>query len=336
MNIEGKTIWQQAAGNGTGTGNHDYVDLCLDLGVILSGETRSQPRFQSEMKNGDIVVLRNGTKLVYGVGEIVGDYEWCEDFNDVDGWSIGHVRRVRWLWNYRKNNQEGEPREFRNLRGDTTKRLISDEVKRWIKIDVSDASSDHQMRELPQKGDSKEVTVDDIQHHLFDKGLSWGSISNLVAMTRELEQISAWYNAQGKGISEHETTSYLVIPLLRALGWTPQRMAVEWHKIDIALFSSLPREPKSLSVVLEAKRLWSALGQAQSYARHGENCNRIIVTDGLRYEVFSKKESGEFRRYPDAYLNLTRLRNRYPIYDGDESKCEGAAEALFMMSPEWR
>ena len=335
MNIEGKTIWEQAAGDG----KHDYVDLCFDWDVILNGGTRSLYRFQGEMKNGDIVVLRNGMKRVYGVGEIVGSYEWCEDFNDVDGWSIGHVRRVRWLWNCRKSNKKGEPKEFRLKRGDTTRRLTSDEVKRWIKIEVSDTSSDHEMRKLPQEGDSKEVTVDDIQHHLFDKGLSWGSISNLVSMMRELGQISAWYNAQGK-ISEHETTSYLCIPLLRALGWTPQRMAIEWHKIDIALFSSLPREPKSLSVVLEAKSLWSsprsALGQAQSYAGRGENCNRIIVTDGLRYGVFSKKATGEFRPYPDAYLNLTRLRDRYPIYDSGETKCEGAAEALFMMSPEWR
>ena len=39
--------------------------------------------------------------------------------------------------------------------------------------------------------------------------------------------------------------------------------------------------------------------------------------------MFSR-QSGEFGRYPDAYLNLNRMRNRYPIY-GD---CKGAAEAL--------
>ena len=50
---------------------------------------------------------------------------------------------------------------------------------------------------------------------------------------------------------------------------------------------------------------------------------QFIVTDGLRYGMFSR-QSGEFGRYSDAYLNLNRMRNRYPIY-GD---CKGAAETL--------
>src|SRR5260370_42567094 len=55
--------------------------------------------------------------------------------------------------------------------------------------------------------------------------------------------------------SEHETVAYLVVPLLRALGWTPQRMAVEWNHVDVALFEQLPRSDKSLRVVAEAKKM---------------------------------------------------------------------------------
>ena len=358
MNIEDKTIWQQAAGDT----NRNYIGLCFDKGVILNGPADDGPwdsweefrkeydwlgarkatdvrRFWEEMKEGDVVVLRFGTNAVYGVGEIVGDYEWCEEFNDVDGWAIGHVRRVRWLWDYRKDNQE-KPKRFPTYtlkQGDTTQRLTSDKVKSWLEtLDVPDASSGREPGELPGIGGSRTVTLDEVRRQLFNKGLSSDSLSRLMEAMQKLEEIAHYYDMQGEGTSEYETITYLAVPLLEALGWTQQKMAIEWNKIDIALFSSLPRRWESLFVAVEAKRLrsssLSAVDQAGHYASKAQDCNRIIVTDGLRYGVFSKKETGEFGRYPDAYLNLNRMRDSYPIY-GD---CKGAAEALFMMSTDWR
>ena len=159
MNIEGKTIWQQAGGDK----DHNYVNRCFYKGVILNGPADGGPwdswkefrekyphplssqkandvrRFWEEMKDGDIVVLRFGTNAVYGVGEIVGDYEWCEEFNSVHNWNIGHVRRVRWLWDYRKDNKR-KPKRFPTWtlkQGDTTQRLTSLEVKSWLEtLDV--------------------------------------------------------------------------------------------------------------------------------------------------------------------------------------------------------
>ena len=158
MNIEGKTVWQQAGGDA----KRRYTDLCLDKGVILNGPADGGPwdswkefrekyphlssqkandvrRFWEEMKDGDVVVLRFGTKTVCGVGKIVGDYEWCEEFNAVHDWNIGHVRRVRWLWDYRKDNEE-EPKEFPTWtlkQGNTTQLLTSLEVKSWLEtLDV--------------------------------------------------------------------------------------------------------------------------------------------------------------------------------------------------------
>ena len=52
-------------------------------------------RFCQDMNDRDFVVLRLGTNSIYGVGQIVGDYEHCEEFNDIDGWAIAHVRRIR-------------------------------------------------------------------------------------------------------------------------------------------------------------------------------------------------------------------------------------------------
>ena len=104
----------------------------------------------------------------------------------------------------------------------------------------------------------------------------------------------------------------------------------------LRFFLRLPRSEDRLSVVIEAKKkdssCLSAFPQARSYALEKKNCKRIIVSDGLRYGVF-KRNSDDFDEPQDfslhAYLNLTRLRNEYPLY-----KCNGAKDALLSMTPD--
>ncbi len=92
-----------------------------------------------------------------------------------------------------------------------------------------------------------------ITTYLFDKGVSSTSIDILSKEIDELVRIANWY-ARYDSPSEFETVAYLAIPLLRALGWTPQRMAIEWNNVDIALFDKLPRRDDGLSVVVEVKK----------------------------------------------------------------------------------
>ncbi len=135
--------------------------------------------------------------------------------------------------------------------------------------------------------------------------------------------------------SEFETVAYLVVPLLRHLGWTPQRMAVEWKRIDVALFDAMPRADENLAVAVEAKKrdnsCLSAKGQAESYAslKGREGCKRLIVTDGIRYGVYVRGPDG-FPDAPTAYLNLNRMMQTYPILG-----CLGAADALRLMAADW-
>ena len=343
MNIQGKNLWQHAAWDP----DHHYVDLCLKWGVILNGPGeegewnggtpydylgRKQTdlrRFceETEMKNGDIVVLRIGTNKVYGVG-VVGEYKWCDEFNDVDGWALGHTRRVHWLW-----RGEKEFDTYTMKLGDTTQRLDAPAVRSWLEsLETPDDQVSQSLPDLPDK--SKEVSSDEIAAYLFDKGIASDSIRNLLDQNGEFIRIANWY--KGPSPSEHETVSHLVVPLLRILGWTPQRMALEWKRIDIALFSRMPRKDEHLSVIVEAKKVgnaclsWAVL-QAQGYASTLTNCDcqSLVVTDGLRYGIFTRSEGKEFSRY--AYLNLTRLRNEYPIYE-----CKGAKEAILAMTPEWQ
>lgn len=351
IDLNDKKVWQQAAGDS----DRNYVNICLDWDVILNGpgdygewpdcieelendnwsskKITDLKRFCEDISDGDIVVLRMNTNEIYGVGQVVGGYEWRDIFSDVDGWNIQHVRRVKWLW---KNKRKPKKFDTYTLKfGDTTQELTSEEVENWIKqIDVPEEKMKSSLTKLPET-QGKKIERKEISEYLFDHGVSSQIINELNDEIDELIRIANWYNRQSNP-SESETVTYLTIPLLRALGWTPQRMAIEWNKIDIALFNELPRNDKYLSTVVEAKKksnsCLTAWSQAQRYAeeKDRDTCKRLIVTDGLRYGIYLK-ENNDFKNSPEAYLNLTQLRDDYPIY-----KCKGAKEALYIMSPYWK
>ena len=279
------------------------------------------------MKEGDIVVLRLGTNEVVGVGIIIGGYQWLDEFSDVDGWDIQHVRRVKWIW---KPIPESKKFPVYTLKqGDTTQKLDSKKVKDWLKTLGSNKNKNYDLTEIP-KANKNDISLESISEYLFDQGISSISIENLVKEIDELIRIAKWY-LKYTNPSEYETNAYLVIPLLKALGWTPQKMAVEWNKVDVALFNKLPRKDENLTVVVESKKkgnsCLTAKSQAESYAEGKSSCKRLIVTDGLRYGVFVREKS-KYILY--AYMNLTNMRDDYPIYE-----CKGIKSALRAMTPEW-
>ena len=68
------------------------------------------------------------------------------------------------------------------------------------------------------------------------------------------------------------------------------------------------------------------LGQARNYAlRPGRGeCNRLIVTDGIRYALHRRSGSAFDLK---AYLNILSLRDCYPMLN-----CGGAVEAVLGMA----
>lgn len=349
MDIINKTIWQNAAGDS----DRNYSELCIKWDVILNGPgyagawpSCAEPlrtdewsskkitdlkRFGEDMQDGDLVVLRVGTATVLAVGQIVGSYEWHDEFGDIDGWDLQHVRRVRWLW-----HNLASPKAFDTYGlkfGDTTQKLNDGPVSEWLaSLEIPADALTRSLASLPAVKGKGEISIAEISEFLFDHGVASASITNLVNEIGELIRIAKWYQRSGKP-SEHETVAYLVVPLLRALGWTPQRMAVEWNHVDVALFEQLPRSDQSLCVVVEAKKMdnscLTAKSQAMAYANRKVGCHRLIVTNGLRYGVYIRKGEGDFQLY--AYLNLTRLMHDYPAYE-----CKGGEDALLAMAPEWK
>ena len=356
-----RKVWQVAAGDN----KRNYVEICLDWEVILNGPSESEGkprdwrqnrkilqqeissqkfadlrRFCDEIADGDIVVLRLGTGKVYGVGQVVGGYDWCDAFCDIDGWYIGHIRRVRWLMKQPPFGFFGA----HAMKMGTTKRLDpKSQVAKWLRnLAVSQGNITDDLRMLPDckpLPDTDELWTATFDH-LLDQGVASDSIKTLVSEIKEFVRIGQYYQQADVKPSKDETRAYLVIPLLRALGWTPQKMAVEWsikrsnqnRRMDIALFGAMPRKDEHISTVVEVKKLGDACLPAVTQVRDCvaglAACKRIIVTDGHRYGVFVKSSSGEFALH--AYLNLTRPRHKYPVYE-----CEGAKDALFAMTPEW-
>jgi len=347
MDIKNRRIWQQSCGDT----DRNYSKVCLEWDVILNGpgsygklpeafdklnrELSSRKitdlrRFSSEMSEGDLVILRIGTKTAFGIGIIVGDYGWSDLFRDIDGWNIQHYRRVKWIKKF------DSPKKFDTYffkQGDTTQELRQKDQKilRWLQDEVYSINvEDVSVRELPFEDGYGQVSTDEISEYLFAKGVDSTSINSLMSQINELIRIAKWYQKFNKP-SEHETVAYLVIPLLRALGWTPQKMAIEWNNVDLALFKSLPRKDETLQIVVEAKQkdnsCLTAISQAENYAKKRRGCERLIVTDGLRYGIYIKNED-VFSLY--SYFNLTDLRSNHHIYG-----CFGAKESIYAMTPEW-
>jgi hypothetical protein len=108
--------------------------------------------------------------------------------------------------------------------------------------------------------------------------------------------------------TEDELVAHFVVPLLRALGWPPERIAVKWKHIDVALFAALPRTPDNCHLVIEAKRLGAgvegALEQAKGYVQALGTPRDIVVTDGVRYGLYAAAQGFA----PAAYANLVRLK----------------------------
>lgn len=360
--------WQVAAGDG----NRNYAEVCLNHNVIIMGPSytgmwtdillpgmesakeklrndkwsarrlANLDAFMFKILPGDLVVLRVGKSEVHGVGIVRTPYEFNHLFSDVDGWDLAHTHRVEWVWKRtrRKKNTEGNFKDALNF-GRTTQRLDPSNPKtsalfKWIKSLPDPTGKIPTSTARP----GKELKPQEISRHLFDYGMGAGSLSDLEGRIRDLCSLAAWYSRY-QVPSESETVAHLVVPLLLALGWTPQRIELEYNKTgrgraDIALYASGNRAKYEPIVLIEAKKYkgscLSAEGQVRQYAERLKYVRRLVVTDGIRYGIFVRYDGhDEFPKTPTAYLNLTDLKDDYPIY-GD---CKGADEALLYLSAAW-
>jgi len=286
-----------------------YAEVLLRFGVALIGRGENGPwrpgqeesdgsgfvrRLVEEVRVGDLILLRTSIDTVAAVGLVAGDYEYLEPFDDVNGWDLRHGRRVRWC-------RLPEPYRFGSrvfgANPMRCSRVQSGEAVEYARSFLASGLTHWQEATLPALP-PVEVPLDDVP----------GELCDVVGLARDLAGLYGDEDRLGDAPSENEMIAHFVVPFLRALGWPPERIAVEWRRIDVALFDALPRSPEHCRFVIEAKRLGTGLEgarrQAEDYVTLLGVQRDVVVTDGFRYRVFDHELDFE----PAAYANLARLK----------------------------
>jgi hypothetical protein len=301
-----RAVWQISAGPAP----RSYADIFLRYGVGLIGPGDAGPwrldrgddefeggfvrRFASEVQVGDAVLLRTGLSRIRAVGLVTSDYLYLNAFDDVNGWDLQHARRVRWSelpteYDFGAPIFGANPPRFSGVGHPD----VATYVYRYLESPPI-AWQDAPLPRLPEE----EPLLDEVPRNL----------QGLVAEVNDLYPLMLERGRFGELPSEDEVIVHFVVPLLRALGWPPERIAVKWRYIDIALFTALPRGPESCYLVIEAKRIGApvegALAQARGYVASLGVPRDIVVTDGFRYRMYSCAKDFQ----PVAYANLVRLK----------------------------
>ena len=293
------SVWQVSGG----PSDRPYANIFLKHGVALIGSTEDGPwrpgqafvrRFAEEMRVGDLLLLRTAIDTVAAVGLVASEYEYLEPFDDVNGWDLRHGRRVRWC-------RLPEPYRFESpvfgANPMRCSRVQSDEAANYAHSFLASGLTHWQEAPLPALP-AVEPLLDEVPEKLRD----------VVGLARDLAVLYGDEECLGDAPNENEMTAHFVVPFLRALGWPHENIAVEWRRIDVALFDALPRIPENCKFVIEAKRLGTGLKgarkQAEDYVTRMAVLRDVVVTDGFRYRAFACEEGFA----PVAYANLARLK----------------------------
>jgi hypothetical protein len=309
-----RPVWQLAGGPAT----RPYANVFLQYGVGLVGPgdagvwnpDRSDEefeggfvrRFASEMQKGDVVLLRTGLATIAAVGIVDSDYLYLNQFDDVNGWDLQHARRVRWC---RLPQEYSFGSQVFGANPTRCSRTWNEEVNDYAERFLNSPPTQWQEASLPALP-TEEPIMDAVPQ----------AIEGIVAEAQDLVGLYWDRLAFGDHPTEDELVAHFVLPFLRCLGWPIECIAVKWRYIDVAVFTSLPRIPQNCRFVIEAKRLGAgvegALEQAKGYADSlGAPCN-VIVTDGVRYRMYSAQSGFA----PVAYANLIRLkRSAVDLFD---------------------
>lgn len=305
-NVSPHAVWQISGGPASRT----FAEIFLKHGVSLIGPGDAGPwrpdrsddefegnfvrRFASEVAAGDVFLLRSGLARIAAVGLVSGDYSYMNAFDDVNGWDLQHVRRVRWC---RLPEEHAFSGAAFGANPPRCSRVWSEEV-----VDFAERF----LKSPPTYWQTAPLLELPVEEPPLDKIPT--ALQGIVAQAADLVPLLQDGQAFGEYPSEDELISHFVVPFLRALNWPPECIAVKWRYIDVALFRALPRTPENCFLIIEAKRLGAgvegALNQAKGYVEALGLPRDVIVTDGIRYRMYA----GERDFAPLAYANLARLK----------------------------
>lgn len=329
--------WQIAAGSA----GRNYEEWFLKFGMAFVGGEKQEAMMEN-VSEGDIVLLKRGLSQIVAVGEVVsrdGRYKgksrnenlWL----DFDGWELSAFCCVDW-------HVPEKPIKTEGLTRSTIQHVQQEEHKR-----LADQALLLVAREPEAKPPSSPQTIDDdeILKFLIREGLRPAAAETLTYTLRRLRLLAKYYydeyhESNWKDVREHETRTFLIIPLLLALGWAEQQIKIELPtqsrgRVDIACFSNpYHKTEKRCTLLLEAKDFSSGLDyapeQARRYAQSFPSCGVVVVSNGYCYKTYVRTDSGEFSITPSAYLNLLKPTDKYPL---DPTNVKGAFEVLRWLLP---
>jgi hypothetical protein len=301
-----RAVWQISGG----PSSRSYAEVFLKHGVALIGPGDAGPwaperdddefeggfvrRFATEVALGDAFLLRTGMATIVAVGLVASDYLYVNAFDDVNGWDLQHARRVRW---YRLPGEHSFRSAVFGANPPRCSRAWNTEVVDFASRFLNSPPNHWQAVPLPELP-AEQPPLDEVPDGL----------QGIVARAADLVPLLQDRQAFGEHPSEDELIAHFVVPFLRAVGWAPERIAVQWRCIDVAVFRALPRTPENCHLVIEAKRLGAgvegALDQAKGYVEALGVPRDVIVTDGIRYRMYAAARGFE----PVAYANLARLK----------------------------
>lgn len=170
---------------------------------------------------------------------------------------------------------------------------------------------------------------------LFQEGLSYDACLHVERAIRKLRGLLDWYDetrSPGRP-TEHEVVGHMILPLLLALGWSEQLLAIEWNRIDLAVFTRTPTIEAHCGLVCEAKGMGEPLRdtvqQAKGYCDQHKlkECSKILIADGGYFSLY-RRVRGAWEPEPSGYINLRKLRRRYLI-----PKDADAVRTLMALTP---
>lgn len=331
------SYWQIASGSS----GREYSNFFLKYGMAFVGGAPYIKRIR-EVKVGDIIILKQGQKKILAAGKVIekdGNHHGNADkpwLNDFDGWGLPAYCYVDW-------RQPPTPVITSGLTRTTIQRVyqqapqtIADNI---LKTGVVISPS-------PEPIETKIIDDHQLLKFLIKEGLRPASADELTNTISKIRLLADYYYHQCKweDIREHETRTFLVIPLLLALGWSEQQVKIEFPcskgrgnkgRIDIACFRRRYEGNKDECVaIIETKDFSSGLDyapeQAKTYSRDFPNCKAVIVSNGYCYKTYLRDEDGQFQTEPSAYINLLTPHDKYPL---DPINVGGAFDAIKWLLP---
>lgn len=320
--------WQIAAGSE----GRDYTNDFLKFGMaFVGGET--QCKTMATVEVGDCVLLKRGKTQLVAAGRVVarhgthrgeGDKSWLGDF---DGWDLRAWCYVDWC-------VPSKPIAVTGFTRHTIQQVRISELVAQADSLLTGPIHPHKPEPAPCVAISDEQMVE----FLIGQGLRIADAEDLTATLRRIRRLANYYYRHPAGrdhVREHETRTFLVVPLLLALGWPEQAIKIEQPvtngRVDLALFAKpFDGDAGKAVALIETKGFTQGLtyapGQARGYAESFPDCRVIFVSNGYCYKAYERGEDG-FPEAPSAYLNIRSPSDRYPI----DPSVPGALEVLRLL-----